>query len=69
MNHRCLIFAALLVAAFATGSMAQEQEQPVAKLTGTLAKVNGSGKITLGYREASFPFSYLGPAFRELRNG
>jgi glutamate/aspartate transport system substrate-binding protein len=61
MNHRCLTFAALLVAAFATGSMAQEQEQPVSKLTGTLAKVNGSGKITLGYREASFPFSYLGP--------
>jgi glutamate/aspartate transport system substrate-binding protein len=61
MSYRCLTLTALLVAAFATGSMAQEQEQPVAKLTGTLAKVNGSGTITLAYREASFPFSYLGP--------
>jgi glutamate/aspartate transport system substrate-binding protein len=62
MTHRTLTLAAtLLVATFATGSVAQEQEQPVSKLTGTLAKVNGSGTITLGYREASFPFSYLGP--------
>jgi glutamate/aspartate transport system substrate-binding protein len=51
----------MLVAGFATGAAAQEQEQPVGKLTGTLAKVNGSGTIALGYREASFPFSYLGP--------
>jgi glutamate/aspartate transport system substrate-binding protein len=62
MTHRVLTLAAtLLVALFATGTLAQEQEQPVSKLTGTLAKVNGSGTITLGYREASFPFSYLGP--------
>ena len=61
MRQRALILAAMLVAAFATGGRAQEQEQPVSKLTGTLAKVNGSGTITLGYREASFPFSYLGP--------
>ncbi|MBV9969081.1 MAG: amino acid ABC transporter substrate-binding protein [Xanthobacteraceae bacterium] len=60
--HRALTLAAtLLVATFATASVAQEQEQSVGKLTGTLAKVNGSGTITLGYREASFPFSYLGP--------
>jgi glutamate/aspartate transport system substrate-binding protein len=55
------MLAALLVAAPATGSRAQEQEQPVSKLTGTLAKVERSGTIALGYREASFPFSYLGP--------
>ena len=61
MKYRCLLLAALLIAAFATGSRAQEQEQPVSKLTGTLAKVERSGKIALGYREASFPFSYLGP--------
>jgi len=62
-RHRAAaaLAAAMLVAAFATGGRAQEQEQPVSKLTGTLAKVNGSGTITLGYREASFPFSYLGP--------
>jgi glutamate/aspartate transport system substrate-binding protein len=59
MKYRCLMLAGLLVAAFAAGSMAQEQ--PVNKLTGTLAKINGSGTVTLGYREASFPFSYVGP--------
>jgi glutamate/aspartate transport system substrate-binding protein len=30
-----------------------------AVLTGTLKKVRDSGTITLGYREASFPFSYV----------
>jgi len=29
------------------------------ELTGTLAKIKGSGTITLGYRESSVPFSYL----------
>ncbi|MBP8867408.1 MAG: hypothetical protein KBG62_04825, partial [Propionivibrio sp.] len=29
------------------------------ELTGTLAKVHSSGKITLGVREFSIPFSYL----------
>ncbi len=62
MTHRALtLSASLLVATFATGALAQEQEQPVSKLAGTLAKVNGSGTIAIGYREASFPFSYLGP--------
>jgi glutamate/aspartate transport system substrate-binding protein len=62
MTHRVLtLVATLLVAIFATGVLAQEQEQPVGKLTGTLAKVNGSGTIAIAYREASFPFSYLGP--------
>jgi glutamate/aspartate transport system substrate-binding protein len=62
MTHRVLtLVATLLVAIFATGTLAQEQEQPVSKLTGTLAKINGSGTIAIGYREASFPFSYLGP--------
>jgi glutamate/aspartate transport system substrate-binding protein len=62
MTHRALTLgASLLVAIFATGTLAQEQEQPVSKLTGTLAKVNSSGTIAIGYRDASFPFSYLGP--------
>jgi glutamate/aspartate transport system substrate-binding protein len=62
MTHRVLtLVATLLAAIFATGTLAQEQEQPVSKLTGTLAKINGSGTIAIGYREASFPFSYLGP--------
>jgi glutamate/aspartate transport system substrate-binding protein len=32
-----------------------------ATLAGTLAKVRASGTITLGYRDASFPFSYVRP--------
>ena len=30
-----------------------------AELTGTLKKIHDTGSITLGYREASVPFSYL----------
>ena len=37
-----------------------EQNLPT-MLTGTLAKVRASGVIVIGYREASFPFSYLRP--------
>jgi glutamate/aspartate transport system substrate-binding protein len=50
-----MLAASVLVAA------AQEQEQRLERLTGTLAKVDRSRAITLGYREASFPFSYVGP--------
>jgi len=60
-HHAAVTLAAAVLAASALVAGAQEQEQPVGKLTGTLAKVNGSGTIALGYREASFPFSYLGP--------
>ena len=31
-----------------------------AELTGTLKKIQETGSITLGYRESSVPFSYLG---------
>jgi glutamate/aspartate transport system substrate-binding protein len=53
--------AGAMLAASVLVAVAQEQEQPVRKLSGTLAKVEHSGTIALGYREASFPFSYLGP--------
>jgi glutamate/aspartate transport system substrate-binding protein len=59
MRYRTWILAACALALFAGGSAAQEQEQPVARLTGTLAKVHKAVAITLGYREASFPFSYV----------
>jgi glutamate/aspartate transport system substrate-binding protein len=45
--------------AFAPAVAAQEQEQPVKEITGTIKKVVSSGAIALGYREASFPFSYV----------
>ena len=41
------------------GNAAVAQDIAVERLGGTLAKARNSGVITLGYREASFPFSYL----------
>jgi glutamate/aspartate transport system substrate-binding protein len=41
---------------------AQEQETKATKLDGTLAKVDRTGAITLGYRETSFPLSYVSKA-------
>jgi glutamate/aspartate transport system substrate-binding protein len=52
------IAACAMVAAAGLGS-AQEQEQSALKLAGTLAKVDRSGVVTIGYREASFPLSYV----------
>src|SRR6476659_8158125 len=48
-----------LVALVAHPVTAQTGEAPVRRLSGTLANVRNSGVITLGYREASFPFSYV----------
>jgi glutamate/aspartate transport system substrate-binding protein len=53
--------AVAMLAASVLAAAAQEQEQRLERLTGTLAKVDRSRAITLGYREASFPFSYVGP--------
>jgi len=39
------------------GSQAQASEAP---LTGTLGKIASASRITLGYRDASVPFSYVG---------
>ena len=58
-------FATVLMAAallFGAAASAQEQETSASKLEGTLAKVDRTGAITLGYREASFPLSYLSAA-------
>jgi len=38
----------------------------VERLTGTLEKVRSTGAITLGVRDASIPFSYLGPGRRPI---
>ena len=40
---------------------AQEQEQSAEQLRGTLGKIDRSGVVTIGYREASFPLSYVDP--------
>jgi glutamate/aspartate transport system substrate-binding protein len=60
MRRAWALAAALAAAALAAGAAAQEQEQPVRQLTGTVAKIDRSRAVTLGYREASFPFSYVG---------
>jgi glutamate/aspartate transport system substrate-binding protein len=36
------------------------------ELTGTLKKIKDTGSVTLGYREASLPFSYLNAARRPI---
>jgi glutamate/aspartate transport system substrate-binding protein len=60
MTHRVLMLVvACTIAMFAARAIAQEQEEPVQKLSGTLLKVDKTRTITIGYREASFPFSYL----------
>jgi glutamate/aspartate transport system substrate-binding protein len=44
---------------FAAAPAASQDAAGVEKLTGTLKKVRDTGVITLGYRDASVPFSYL----------
>jgi glutamate/aspartate transport system substrate-binding protein len=51
-----------LTIVFAQTAVAQVQDAPIVRLSGTLAKVHDAGEITLGYRANSFPFSYLDSA-------
>jgi glutamate/aspartate transport system substrate-binding protein len=51
--------ARLSIAAVAAASQAWAQDTSVGALSGTLKKIKDTGTITLGYRESSFPFSYL----------
>ena len=60
LRPRIALGAALLALGAAAAS-AQEQETPAVALAGALKKIKASGVVTLGYRESSFPFSYLGP--------
>jgi glutamate/aspartate transport system substrate-binding protein len=59
--HAKLICAVLLIAC-SSAARAQEQETRATKLEGTLSKVDTTGAMTLGYREASFPLSYTSKA-------
>jgi len=54
--------AALVALCVALPAFAQERlDADAGKLTGTLKKIRDAGVVTIGYRENSFPFSYLGP--------
>jgi ABC-type amino acid transport substrate-binding protein len=59
-----------LAAAFAAGpiaTVAHAQEAVGAgPLTGTLKKVKSTGTVTIGFRDASVPFSYLGPGRKPI---
>jgi glutamate/aspartate transport system substrate-binding protein len=52
------VLAAAFVLVLAASASAQEAAN-VGALSGTLKKVKDTGRITLGYRESSLPFSYL----------
>jgi glutamate/aspartate transport system substrate-binding protein len=54
--------AALAALCVALAAFGQERlDADAGRLTGTLKKIRDSGVVTIGYRENSFPFSYLGP--------
>jgi ABC-type amino acid transport substrate-binding protein len=54
------VLLACLSAVFVATSHAQDAVG-VEKLAGTLAKIRSTGSVSIGYRDASVPFSYLGP--------
>ena len=54
--------AALTALSLALPAVGQERlDQDAGKLAGTLKKIRDAGVVTIGFRENSFPFSYLGP--------
>jgi glutamate/aspartate transport system substrate-binding protein len=63
---RTLLAAAGLAVVVAAAGLAQEQETPALALQGTLQKVDRTGVVTIGYREASFPLSYADQKGRPL---
>jgi glutamate/aspartate transport system substrate-binding protein len=64
MLKRRFIALGTVLLLFGTVSLvsAQDEEQEAAPLSGTLKKIHASGVVTIGYRENSFPFSYLSPS-------
>jgi glutamate/aspartate transport system substrate-binding protein len=59
--HGCIALIAFFAAALAAPAAAQDAVG-VEKLTGTLQKVKSTKTITIGFRDASVPFSYLNAA-------
>jgi ABC-type amino acid transport substrate-binding protein len=58
MTLRARLFGFCLALASAAAAAQTERTAPV-ELTGTLAKARSSGAVTIAYREASVPFSFL----------
>jgi glutamate/aspartate transport system substrate-binding protein len=61
-TSKALRIAAALLCAACAGVAAAQDAAGVEKLTGTLRKVKEAGAVTIGFRDASVPFSYVGPA-------
>ncbi|MDE2577791.1 MAG: amino acid ABC transporter substrate-binding protein [Hyphomicrobiales bacterium] len=69
LRARSLAFAALAAALIAPAAFAQQTaapQIPAAGLTGTLDKIARTGTVTLGYREASVPFSFVDRAGKPI---
>lgn len=49
------------VFAVVANAVSAQEAAGVERLSGRLAKIRSTGTVTLGYRDASIPFSYLGP--------
>jgi glutamate/aspartate transport system substrate-binding protein len=64
-KHALRAVGALALAACCGIALAQEAAG-VEKLTGTLRKVKASGAVTIGFRDASVPFSYVGPGRKPM---
>jgi ABC-type amino acid transport substrate-binding protein len=60
------IGAVACAAALAGAALAQEQEYSARQLQGTLKKIDSGGTVTIGYREAAFPLSYVDPTGRPI---
>jgi glutamate/aspartate transport system substrate-binding protein len=61
MLRACIGALAAGIAMLGLAMPALGQDEEPAKLTGTLKKIRDSGVVVIGYRENSFPFSYIGP--------
>jgi glutamate/aspartate transport system substrate-binding protein len=70
MNIRTLKAALLVLTACVAGPMATvargQDAVGVERLSGTLKKIKNTGTVTIGFRDASVPFSYLNPSRRPI---
>ncbi|HSC98371.1 MAG TPA: transporter substrate-binding domain-containing protein, partial [Casimicrobiaceae bacterium] len=62
-----LVFAVLVACASMIGTTSSAQDAiGVEQLTGTLKKIRTTGAVTIGFRDASVPFSYVGPGRKPI---
>ena len=63
-----LVFAVLVACApmIGTTSALAQDAVGVEQLTGTLKKIRTTGAVTIGFRDASVPFSYVGPGRKPI---